>query len=138
MKYFYILKKDDTIIEMQYSEEAYKKTVEEFLKGGNLILRPMGQAVPVALSASKISEILTEDVYLKQIKNTKAKNYIHDGVWRDTKEGKMISCENWKKSEMEETKRIEEKPVILSQKQKDRIEKIKAETRDMFSSWKKK
>ena len=106
MKYFYLIKKDDSILEIPYSEQAYKGAMEQFIANGNIIVRPMGYEVPMVLNASRVAEIMPEDIYDKFTKTTRAKMYIKNGTWYDTKEHRFVENEQWKQQEVDNTKRL--------------------------------
>lgn len=134
MKYFYILKKDDGIVEVPYAEETYKQSLEQFLKGGNIVIRPKGFQVPMVVTSSKISEILPEDIYLSQMKNSRMKSYVYDGVWKDTKEHKVIFMEDWKKKEVESVKKLKEADSELSAEEQKRAKEKMKEVGDFLKS----
>jgi len=106
MKYFYIIQRSGMITEVVFKPEYYKKTCEEWVRGGRMFVTPKGHDIVIGINAQDVTNILTEDSYESFISTTKPKLYIKGGVWYDSKENKKVSYEKWKLKEIDEIIRL--------------------------------
>lgn len=139
MKYFYIIERSGAITEVPYTEENYKKTFEEWINGGRLIVKPQGHDMPCGINAVDITKIADEDAYRSYIESARIKTYIRDGVWYDTKSRGEVRVEPWKRKERLARKQIAapepEKPITPEMQK--RIDKKKQDIREMLAGNKK-
>lgn len=133
MNYFYIIKRNGTIFEMPYSTDGYKAAIEEHVRGGIIIAKPVGYIQPQSINAKDIVEIVDEQGYETYIHSAKPRLYLKAGVWRDGKEHREVRIEPWLAKKREETKQLaaakaaeDNKPLTPEQiaKNKKRIRAI--------------
>lgn len=133
MKYFYLICYDNQIIEIQYTDERFKHYMQSKMDGKTIHVKGR----PLVIEAGSISKIIGEEEYQNYIDTARPKMYIKDGTWYDIKEHRPVRHESWKKKKIqamaiEKAKTNEDKP--LTKAQKDRIEQIKKEAREMFTA----
>lgn len=115
MKYFYIIKRNGVIYEMHYTQDAYKAAFSEFIKGGILIIKPVGYENPQGTNAKDIVDVVDEVGYETYIRTANPREYVKDGVWYDGKEKRELRAEKWKQIERSTQAQLnapkEEKPT---------------------------
>lgn len=95
--YFYIIKRDGHVIEIENIGDRFSSSLEQLQKSGMLVFSNLG----IAINTVDISDILNEERYQGYIDSVQPKLYIRDGTWRDIKERKVIRYEKWKENELE-------------------------------------
>jgi len=132
MKYFYIICRDKQILEIPFSENAYKTATEELVKKGIMAIRPKGKNVPVIINSVDVSKILDEETYNDYIHSVKPQEFILNGTWRDGKERRVLRYEKWKELEVaEQQKQLTE--TFKEKSSSDKIDKKIEEIRDKLS-----
>lgn len=138
MNYFYIIKRNGTIFEMPYSQEGYKAAIEEHVRGGIIIAKPVGYIQPQSINAKDIVEIVDEQGYETYIHSAKPRLYLKAGVWRDGKEHREVRIEPWLARQRNEQKQLaaaqaaeENKPVSEEQRKKN-LKRIRAIGKAVF------
>jgi hypothetical protein len=136
MKYFYIVGRDKQIVEVSYTEEAYKDTVEQMMRKGLIAIKPKGAVSPIIINSVDISKVLPEEQYLDWCHSSSPREYVHDGIWRDGKERKPLRYEKWKREQMENEK-VLSKPQINCQQMKIELEQFRTdeEKRNIKEMW---
>ena len=119
MKFFYIIQFDGCILELKYTESMYKNAMNALHRGGVAVLMD-NNGEPMTFNAGAIAKILTENQYESYIDSVQPRAYIRAGEWRDNK-GRIIRYEPWRKKQIEETKKIEQKP---DPDEKQKVQKI--------------
>lgn len=137
MKYFYIIKRNGVIYEMAYTPEGYQAAVSEHIKGGILIIKPVGYEQPQSTNAKDIVDIVDEQGYDTYIQTARPKIYLRNGVWYDSKEHKEVRVEPWLKKRRAEQKTIEaaeDKPISEAQRKKNlkKIAEIRENLKNKF------
>lgn len=121
---------------MPYTPDAYGRTLEAWAKNNRLVVRPRGHEIPVGINTADVSDILTEEAYQTYIySNVKLKQYIQNGVWRDTKEHQEIRVEAWLQKQRDEQQSLQPPPEEseLSEEKQARVRELMAEMRARFS-----
>ena len=134
MKYFYIIQFDHGIIELPYSLEAHKATMEAHVKGGVAFMNDCN-GEPLSVNAGGINKVLTEQQYQGHIQ-TSGKPYVKDGSWYDKKHV-LVRNEDWKQKRIDdkELKRLEERDVEITDEQKAKnIQRLKDIHKEVFGN----
>jgi hypothetical protein len=129
--YYYVITFDGHIFEIEYSPESLKAAIEEWRKGGILVIKNKG-----GIHASSIAKILSADEYENWYQSTKPKEYILNGTWRDGKEHGVIRHEDWKEAQLKAKEDLKiSAPVgreLSPEEVKERIAQIKEFTTKKF------
>jgi len=126
--YYYIITRNGSITEIPYSEENYKATYEEWIKGGRLIIKPNGHDVPIGINAVDITNIFTRDAYKSYVHSSpNVKQYIRKGIWYDTKQHREVRVEPHIAKRRAEQKSIAQapEPEITPAQRKQNLKKIR-------------
>ena len=136
--YFYIIKRDGHIIEIENIGDRFSSSLEQLQKGGVVVFANLG----IAINTVDISDILNEERYDGYVDSAQPKLFIKNGVWRDIKERKVVRYENWKEEEIEANRRPEieaPKDEEMTKEEQERYHKFMKEKFDKFRpTWMKK
>lgn len=132
--FFYIIQRDGQIFEVEFTEERFASSFEQWQKGGLIIFPFLGAGI----NAMDVSKILSSDQYQNYIDSALPRLFIKGGVWYDIKERKPVRYEKWKQQELDQKRQVllpspekkgKEKKIDISKfrpdfmKEKDRIAK---------------
>lgn len=140
--YYYIITRNGSITEIPYSEDNYKKTYEEWIKGGRLIVKPAGHELPIGINAVDVSNIFTSPAYKSYVHTSpQVKQYIRKGIWYDTKTHGEVRVEPYIAKRRADRKQIAEAPepeITPEQREKNlkKIREIKESLRHGFTAHK--
>lgn len=117
MKYFYIVQRDGQIHEIEFTEQRFTESFNQWQKGGLIVFSKLGFGV----NAVDISNILNEEKYKNYIDSAEPKMYIKNGAWY-TRENrsKPFRYEKWRQDEIDNQVKLE------APKEEERdVEKVK-------------
>lgn len=104
MKYFYIIQRNGQIHEIQFTQERFAESFNQWQKGGLIIFSKLG----LGINAVDVSNIFSEDQYQSYIDSAEPKMYIRNGAWytRDNR-AKPFRYEKWRQDEIDTQMKIE-------------------------------
>ena len=110
-KWIYIIKRNGMVYELLLGDESYQSLFKSWNRKEHIMVKDLNNE-PIGVNAVDIVDILPENQYSNFIETlAPTKNYIVKGVWYDRKEKRQVRVEPWKKLELDEAKKIEQKKV---------------------------
>lgn len=106
MKYFYIIQRDNTIHEIDYTSEKYSKICNDWSMGGLFFVTSKNNGEKKGINSVDVKNILAEEDYDSWVESSKPNLYIKDGTWRDSKERKVVRYEKWKQQEIDSRQKL--------------------------------
>jgi hypothetical protein len=99
-KYFYVVTRDNQIIELPFSERTREAVLGAMQSKGIVSLVNNS----IILNGVDISKVLNEELYNDYITTVKPREYIKDGIWRDGKEHGFLRYSKWRQEKIESQK----------------------------------
>lgn len=101
-KYFYIIHRDGQIFEIEFTEERFKSSFDQWQRGGLIVFPSLG----MGLNSVDITKILNEEQYEGFVDSSQPKIYIKNGTWYSNKDKSIVRYEEWKEKEIEEKNKL--------------------------------
>lgn len=131
MKYFYVLMRDKSIHEVEYTPEKYFHFIELWNKGGTILINKKGASSPMAVNSVDLSMAMDEEQYQQWIYTTNPKQYIKNGTWYDGKEHRFVRNEPWKQKQVDETLQLNAPTQFMTEADKEKAN----EARKRIATW---
>lgn len=138
MQYFYIICRDNSIHEVRYTKDMYMKSLDQWSKGGILLIPSRNSEAPIGINCADVKNIFSDVDYENWHTTTKVKQYVKNGTWFDGRDGSIIRVEAWKQKELGQVKAIEAKKTETDKGKYISEEKwleLRMKIRDIFSSY---
>lgn len=137
MNYFYIICRDNSIHEVQYSKELYMKSLDQWSKGGILLVPSRNSEAPIGINCADVKNVFAAEDYKNWYMSVKPKQYIKAGTWFDGKEGSFVRNEPWK---IQQKAKLLKKATEAPQEQipAEKLEEIRNDLKKIFPkhNWK--
>lgn len=145
MKYFYIICRDNSIHEVQYTKERYTKAMEKWADGGILFIPSRNSEAPIGINCVDVKNIFSAEDYENWVESASPRQYVSNGVWYNGRDGSVVRYEKWTKqfqlqNEKQESLRLESNDKKdeeqVTNVSPERIAELRNSLKEIFTSYK--